>query len=255
MITFDRTRIKLEPGSKVLDVGCGSGRHAAAIHQQWKAFIVAADHNLEDLDAAQQRLSWHDEHGFHNKGKWELAGADITRLPFVADCFELVICCEVMEHVVNHKQAIKEIYRVIKPGGHLVVSVPRAWPEWICWKLSTQYANSPGGHVRIYSGSSLRQMLTKTGLRYQGHHYAHSLHTPYWVLKCLVGLNYDRQVLVRFYHRLLTWYTLHNPAWLAWFEKMLNPLLGKSVVLYFRKPEQLNKTQRLTYQSADQQVA
>ncbi len=236
MITFEPRKINLAPGARVLDIGCGSGRHAAAVYHRWQAFVVAADRNPDHLAEAGQKLAWHNTHGFHCHGTWHLAGADITRLPFAAGSFDLVICSEVLEHVPDHMQAVAEISRVTRPGGQLVISVPCAWPERLCWKFSSPYRHSPGGHIRIYTRSGLLHILARAGLQYQGHHFAHSLHTPYWLLRCLVGLEDEDQPLVSLYKRFLNWYVLKNPSSMAWLEKILNPIMGKSLVIYCRKP-------------------
>jgi len=239
VITFECRKIALAPQGRVLDIGCGSGRHSTAIHQRWQAFIVAADRNPDDLAAAGRNLAWHDAHGFHCHGTWHLTAADITALPFAADSFDLVVCSEVLEHVPDHERAVIEITRVVRPGGQLVISVPRTWPERLCWKLSSSYRHSPGGHIRIYTFDRLRQTLTEAGLRYRERHFAHSLHTPFWLLKCLTGLD-SRQIPVRLYQRFLTWYTLKNPALFARLEKILDPVLGKSLVVYCRKPRDIS---------------
>ena len=64
--------------------------------------------------------------------------------------YDAVICSEVLEHLESLDDAVSEIVRVLKPGGVLAVSVPRFIPELICWKLSSEYSKTPGGHVRIF---------------------------------------------------------------------------------------------------------
>ena len=131
-----------------------------------------------------------------------------------------------------------EITRVLKPDRHLVVSVPRRWPEAVCWRLSRQYRSTPGGHVRIYRAGRLIRTLQALGLAHWRTHFAHSLHTPFWWLKCLLGLQRDRLWPVRWYHRFLTWDLMQKPPLTRRLDQYLNPWLGKSVVLYFRKPIQ-----------------
>ena len=74
---------------------------------------------------------------------------------------------------------------MLKPGGRLCVSVPRQWPEWICWQLSEQYRTTPGGHIRIFDATHLRQEIQQQGFEFVGRGSAHALHVPYWWLKCL----------------------------------------------------------------------
>ncbi|MGD9366985.1 MAG: methyltransferase domain-containing protein [Desulfobacteraceae bacterium] len=235
MITVDFQSISLHAGSCILDIGCGSGRHTAAAYDLNKGLVVGADTNVDDLLQARQKLCWHRDCFIHDRSLWSATGADITRLPFKAHSFDLVICSEVLEHISEHGRAIREITRVLKPGRHLVVSVPRRWPEAVCWALSRQYRTTPGGHIRIYRAGELIRRIESAGAVHRRTHYAHSLHSPFWWLKCLLGPDRDQLWPVELYHRFLTWDLMERPRLTRFLETALNPLLGKSVVLYFRK--------------------
>ena len=78
-----------------------------------------------------------------------------------------------------------EATRVLRPGGTLAVTVPRWWPERICWALSDSYHEVEGGHVRIYRRTELVGRLRAQDLLPTGAHHAHALHSPYWWLSCL----------------------------------------------------------------------
>lgn len=236
MITADLSRLGLKPGQHILDIGCGSGRHTCEAYRLKGIVAVGADLNLEDLRQARQRLEFHDKLGEHGGGCWCLSAADVRRLPFPNSCFQAVVCSEVMEHIPDHDRALAELVRILKPGGHLVVSVPRYFPERICWALSKAYHQANQGHVRIYRKNDLIRMIQHTGLTLYRIHYAHSLHTPYWWLKCLVGPTREDSRPVNLYHRFLTWDILQRPPLTRHFDRFLNPILGKSLVLYFRKP-------------------
>lgn len=235
MITVDFNRISLSPGSRILDIGCGNGRHTAAAYGLSQTRVVGADRNVADLTSAADRLRFHDRLGAHGGGIWMLSAADITRLPFSSNRFDLVICSEVLEHVPDHRRAVSELARVTKPGHPVVVSVPRRIPEWICWKLSRDYANANQGHIRIYEKRQLFDLLAGAGLTPRAVHYAHSLHAPYWWLKCLVGPTREDHPAVALYHRLLTWDIMKKPRLTRFLDRLGNPLLGKSIVVYTRK--------------------
>ena len=80
---------------------------------------------------------------------------DALALPFADGEFDRVVAAEVLEHIPADIQAIDELVRVLRPGGTLAVSVPRWFPEIINWKLSDDYHNAAGGHIRIYTDKEL----------------------------------------------------------------------------------------------------
>ena len=239
MITVDFSRLTVKPGFKILDIGCGSGRHTCAAYRFKKVIAVGADLKFDELSEAAERLKLHDRLGEHGGGRWALAAADVACLPFKDDFFDLVICSEVLEHIQDHFQAIREIVRVLKPGCNLVVSVPRCWPERICWTLSPDYHATEGGHLRIFTQAQLTADLQTAGVTAWARHYAHSLHTPYWWLKCLLGPDRDDSLPVNLYHRFLTWDIMKQPRSTRLLDHLLNPVLGKSIVLYLRKQSRL----------------
>jgi hypothetical protein len=114
------------------------------------------------------------------------------------------------------------------------VTVPSWLPETINWRLSDEY-HAPaavGGHVRIYSATELRAKLRAADLELAGRHHAHALHSPYWWLKCAVGVANDHHPWVRRYRRFLEWDIMQSPRSTRVAERVLSPVLGKSLVLY-----------------------
>ena len=167
----------------------------------------------------------------------DIKEGDALQLPFADAEFDRVVAAEVLEHIPADIQAITELARVLRPGGTMAVSVPRWFPEVVCWKLSDDYHNTPGGHIRIYSDKELITKVVAAGLEYDGKDYAHGLHSPYWWIKCAVGVRNDDHPLAKAYHRLLVWEIVKQPAALRLAGRVLDPLIGKSLVLYFRKPD------------------
>ncbi len=118
----------------------------------------------------------------------------------------------------------------------MAVTVPRWWPELLTWAISDDYHNVPGGHIRIYRRSALVGRLRDAGLDCYGSHHAHALHSPYWWLRSAVGVRDQDHPLVRAYHRLLVWDITARTPFTRVPEAVLNPALGKSLVVYVRKP-------------------
>ena len=234
VITVNFNKLKITPGYRILDIGCGSGRHIGEAVRFKDTKVMGTDINLDDLLKAKKRLIFLEQIG-EKQGSYNLAVSNINQLPFADNYFDLVICSEVLEHIHDHKKAASEIIRVLKPGKNLVVSVPGYIPEKICWLLSNDYHNTPGGHIRIYKTKELIELLTQFGVKKWGFHQAHSLHTPYWWLKCLTGPEKKDSRLISLYHKFLVWDMMQKPAITQFIEQLLNPVLGKSVVLYFNK--------------------
>jgi SAM-dependent methyltransferase len=235
VITVDFNQLTIRPGCRILDIGCGTGRHTTAAFQFKHITVIGADRNTDDLCEARNRIQLHERLGEHGGGQWGLAAADIAGLPFKSNVFDLVICSEVLEHVRRDDIAATELIRVLKPGHDLVVSVPRYLPERICWALSKDYTAADNGHIRIYRKNRLIRRLEGLGLKRRAVRYAHSLHTPYWWLKCLMGPDREDAAAVNLYHRFLSWDIMNKPRLIGWLDRLLNPVLGKSLVVYFKK--------------------
>ena len=235
MLTIDFNRLDIHPGDRILDIGCGEGRHTIKACQHNDILCVGADFDLKNLIETHKKIIFHQALNDLCCKSIDLSCMDVTDLPFKNKCFDIVICSEVLEHIPDDKRALSELIRILKPGKILAVSVPRFWPEKICWLLSDEYFNANMGHVRIYEKIPLIKAIESFGVRYFSSHYAHSIHTPFWWLKCLVGPNRTDSKLVNLYHRLLVWDLMKKPKLTAFLDKLLNPLLGKSLVLYFKK--------------------
>ena len=236
MLTVDFDRLGIHSGTRVLDLGCGRGRHALEALRRG-AVVIAADLDDEALaEVAVMAAAMAEAGEVTPGGSLGVRHADALYLPFENSAFDVVIVSEVLEHIPNDGAAIAEVHRVLRRGGLAAITVPRNLPERVCWALSTEYHSNPGGHVRIYRGAELLGRLCGVGLVPRGRDHAHALHSPYWWLRCAVGVGRDDAVLPSLYHRFLVWEMVRRPAWTRLVERGLNPLVGKSLVLYMSKP-------------------
>jgi SAM-dependent methyltransferase len=232
VLTVDFDRLGLRAGARLLDLGSGPGRHAFEAFRRG-AHVVCADLLHDDLRAALATLTAMADAGEAPAGgSFGAVRADALALPFATASFDHVIVSEVLEHIPADRAAIAEVARVLRPGGTAAVTVPRWFPERVCWALSRPYHDRPGGHVRIYRGHELRERLVSGGLRVTGTDHVHALHAPYWWLRCLVGPDDDRAWPVRQYHSFLVWDIVRRPRAVRLAERALDPILGKSLVIY-----------------------
>jgi SAM-dependent methyltransferase len=236
VLTVDFDRLGVRAGDRVLDLGCGAGRHAFELYRRG-AHVVALDQDAAELaNVATMFAAMREAGEAPAEATAETVSGDALELPFPDDSFDHVVAAEVLEHLPRDERAIAELTRVVRPGGTVAVTVPRWWPELVCWALSTEYHEVDGGHVRIYRSDALVAKLRRAGLRPYHRHHAHALHSPYWWLKCAVGVNRDDHPLPALYHRMLVWDIMRRPWLTRIAERLLNPVLGKSFAVYLRKP-------------------
>jgi SAM-dependent methyltransferase len=231
VLTVDFEKFPITKGEKVLDMGCGFGRHAFALLRQG-ADVVALDYSQDEVAEVTKWFAAMELAGEVPAG----AGAIAVRgtaygLPFADGTFDAIVAAEVLEHLPDDRLAMAELVRVLKPGGRLAVTVPRWFPEKVCWALSDAYHEVEGGHIRIYKRREMIDKLRAAGVVPNELHHAHALHA----LKCAVGVG-NENAPVRAYKKLLEWDIIKAPALTRAGEALLNPVLGKSLVVYATKP-------------------
>lgn len=237
MLTVDFDRLGVRPGNRVIDVGCGGGRHSFELYRRG-ADVVAFDQDAPELENVETLFA-----AMAAEGEAPAAASartvtgDALNLPFPDESFDHVIASEILEHVPADTRAMRELARILKPGGTAAVTVPRWFPERVCWMLSDAYHEVEGGHVRIYRQPELFGKLRGVGLEPTGHAHAHALHAPYWWLKCAVGTDREDHPLTRIYHKMLVWDLMHRPWVTAAAEKVLDPVIGKSIAVYLQKAD------------------
>ena len=231
MLTVDFDYFDLQPEHVCLDLGCGEGRHALTAYLAEGVQVLGVDLAHQDLKTAASRID--DMADYQPKGHIQFLQSDGGRLPLADSSVDRLICSEVLEHIPNYIHFLEEIHRVLKPDGRLCISVPRAWPEWVCWTLCDAYRRTPGGHIRIFDARHLRREVERYDFKCARRHGAHALHVPYWWLKCLFWHRDREPAIVRGYHRLLVWDLMAKPWITRLFDRVMNPWMGKSVVMYF----------------------
>jgi ubiquinone/menaquinone biosynthesis C-methylase UbiE len=233
MLTFDFNRININPEGTMLDLGCGEGRHIFGLMEKFPDLkCIGLDPHIESLDKAFEGLKFLES---ISNTKTNFLSGSAYSLPFSDDSFDLVVCSEVLEHLHDYKDAIKEINRVLKPGGQFLASVPAEFPEKICWLLSEAYQNQPGGHLRIFKKNELIKEVAEHNFSFESSQRFHSIHSAYWWLRCLFWKSQESNIIIKGYKKILERHILKKPFFLDLIDKIFNPILGKSIAFYFVK--------------------
>lgn len=234
MLTIDFSLIPINGGERILDLGCGPGRHSWHVCKLDHCSVYAVDYDLESLQKAKYMLGMMDTDN-ETKGRWTVLQGDALKLPFGDKSFDKIVCSEVLEHVLDDDQAVRELYRVLKDDGELAVSVPTYLPETIFWKISEAYHTNPGGHIRIYKERQLLNLLRRNNLAVYAVRHKHAFHSFYWLLRCLFGVRKEKALIPALYHKFLAWQIDTDSGLLNRLEAFFDRIFPKSVVVYLRK--------------------
>ncbi len=228
MLTVDLDRLGVAPGDWLLDAGCGGGRHCFGALDRG-AHVVGLDLDVDGLLVA--RAGIHERRGAsQDKLHGGVLRGDVFSLPFGDAAFDRAICSEVMEHVHDYAAAVHELVRVVRPGGTVGITIPTVTTEHLYLWLTRLYFESPGGHIRIFRPRDLARAMARAGLRVDGVSFAHSLHSPYWAMRALLGLEDESPQPTRFLRRFLMLASL-SPTWMK-VERALDWVWPKSLILY-----------------------
>ena len=233
MLTFNFKKYTLNHNGSMLDVGCGEGRHIFGVMQEYPMMkCIGLDMDDDSLKKAEEGYSYFES--ISEVGAEFIKGSAYS-LPFPDNTFDLIVCSEVLEHLHEYNDAVIEINRVLKPGGKFFASVPAFWPEKICWHLSKEYQNQPGGHLRIFDQKKLIHEIESRGVIFLSSEKFHSIHSPYWWLRCFFWKSQEKNLLVKVYKKILERHILKKPRIIDNIDKLMNPIMGKSFSMYFKK--------------------
>lgn len=235
MEAVDLDVLRLREGDLILDMGSGTGRHVLAASLR-PCRVVGLDSDLASLAKAGRY--------FHLIDSWGVVKASATlmlgwgdRLPFADASFDRVLCTEVLEHIPDDGATIREIVRVLRPGGTVAVSVPDQLAEWIFWRMSWQYRHTPAGHVHIYGRRELASKLKAAGLRQYAVRFRHAFEVLYWLAR--IGPRdhcWKPDPWVESIRRFLDSRRVRDSDFFQRVEETANHLFPKSIVFYARKP-------------------
>ncbi len=144
IIRAELDRLPLPAGARVLDAGCGSGRTL----DELTAYGEVSGIEL-DPDAAQAARA---------RGRGEVCVGRLEQLPWEDDTFDLITCLDVIEHTPDDRLTLRELRRVCRPGGWLLVTVPAY--QWL-WSSHDELNH----HFRRYDRARLGAAADDAGWR------------------------------------------------------------------------------------------
>jgi ubiquinone/menaquinone biosynthesis C-methylase UbiE len=157
---------RTEKSARLLEVGSGSGRILSSIHQRDPALrLTGIDLSPEQTELARS-----------NHPEIEFVCGNGEALPFPDATFDFVIFFDYLEHIEHPRQSLKEMVRVLKPGGclHLVCPAERQSIYGLStWLFRRHFKESTAGHIQRFSRAELEGLVTETGLRITERHYSY----------------------------------------------------------------------------------
>ena len=214
---------------RALDVGTAEGANAIALKR--RGYEVCA---LE-IDAALLTR-------FRRKPEAmeiEIVQGDALAIPFRDRTFDRTLLIEVVEHIVNTEQLLREINRVMKVGGILCVGVPTAYTERLYWRLNPRYSAN-ATHVKIFSLSALRAQLHGAGFKINAIETKNFIPAVQWFFHALLrsdsdhtGAIYSHLWIDRWLERILL--RCSRTFVLGTLYSLLSRAVGKSWYLYCEK--------------------
>jgi SAM-dependent methyltransferase len=134
----------LPEGARILDAGCGSGRNMVELARHGTVTGI-------ELSETSVRLA-------RERGTGEVVLGSVTEMPFAEDSFDFAVCLDVIEHLEDDGAALRELRRVIAPGGPLLVTVPAY--QWL-WSGHDEVNH----HKRRYTDGTLQHVAERSGWR------------------------------------------------------------------------------------------
>lgn len=162
--------LRFKKGQKYLDIGCGGMAYLPIEAAKMGVRAFGVDLSPQAVSNANE---FAEKQGVEKLTQFKTGNAE--KLPFQNNSFDTVSSIAVLEHLVNHEKAIKEIYRILKKGGRAYITVPNAYLfmplyTWLPYLIHDKRI----GHLRHYSAKSLRKLFEANGFTtkivlYSGH--------------------------------------------------------------------------------------
>ena len=159
IIRYDRILKRLPSrstlGEMVADLGCGDGYLTHLIEQRGFK-IVSVDISESRLEKLRKKL---------DNRRVSLLLADLSNTALSSNQFDYVVMSEVLEHIVQFEAVISEVYRILKPGGFFILTVPYNEKIRNVTCPHCFHAFNPDGHVNSFNRENLAHALDQRGFQ------------------------------------------------------------------------------------------
>jgi ubiquinone/menaquinone biosynthesis C-methylase UbiE len=156
-----RDRFDIRGCKRILDAGCGNGRYSRFLLKEADAdaLLTGFDYSEHMLCRARKHL---------RSERVSLLAADLTRLPYADVSFDAVICGWVLEHLPDPRPGLRQLARVLRPGGKLLLMATEDTVSGaVCSRM---------WHCRTYNRQELAAIAAVCGLRWEREHWFSKLH-------------------------------------------------------------------------------
>ncbi len=156
---FNQIGITFEQGENVLEAGCGDG---AVIISLQKLFKVKG-YGVDFAPSAKQQAYCLMQEESQN---FQFVLSDIRVLPFAENSFDKIVCLGVVEHMKDPVEPIRELYRVLKPGGHAVIMTPNFYSCGVLDRIVQEYFGYwKMGYQKEFSPQKLSSFVEQAGFK------------------------------------------------------------------------------------------
>lgn len=152
---------QIERGAKILDAGCGGGDFSIGLHEAGYT-VFGSDLSVSAIAHARSA----------GTGRYEVASLyDHLAEPFGINCFDAIVCVEVIEHLYSPARFVMRAHEALRPGGLLIVSTPYwGYLKNVVLALTNRMDRAltalwEGGHIKHFSRTTLTKLMEQQGFQ------------------------------------------------------------------------------------------